>query len=79
MYVREKPKGQSKMDNPETWAMLGAQDTVEIQTKQKSQNTKLKGCTTRTPLKTKSRGMNQAVSASYKDTKICYDLLIYAF
>jgi hypothetical protein len=46
MYAREKPKGQSKMDNPETWAMLGAQDTVEIQTKQKSQNTKLKGCTT---------------------------------
>jgi hypothetical protein len=73
------------MDNPETWAMLGAQDTVEIQTKQKSQNTKLKGCTTWTPPKTKSRGMNPgvhdewAVSASYKDTKICYDFLIYAF
>ena len=61
MNVREKPKGKSKMDNPETWAMLGAQDTVEIQTKQKSQSTKLKGCTTRTPLKTKSRGMNPGV------------------
>jgi hypothetical protein len=49
------------MDNPETWAMLGTQDTVEIQTKQKSQNTKLKGCTTRTAPKTKSRGMNPGV------------------
>ena len=61
MNAREKPKGKSKMDNPETWAMLGTQDTVEIQTKQKSQNTKLKGCTTRTPLKTKSRRMNPSV------------------
>jgi len=49
------------MDNPETWAMLSAQETVEIQTKQKSQYTKLKGCTTRTPPKTKSRGMNPGV------------------
>jgi hypothetical protein len=63
MYAREKPKVQSKMDNPETWAMLGTQDTVEIQTKQKSQNTKLKGCTTRTPPKTKSRRMNPSVRA----------------
>jgi hypothetical protein len=30
-----KPKGQSRMDNPEKLATLGAQDTGRTQTKQK--------------------------------------------
>ena len=36
IYVREKPKGQSRMDNPETLETLGTELTKT--TKQKQQN-----------------------------------------
>jgi len=37
-----KPKGQSRMDNPEPLATLDTQDTGRRQTKHKAQNRKLK-------------------------------------
>jgi hypothetical protein len=40
--VRKKPKGQSRMANPETLAALGTQETGRRQTKQKTQHRKLK-------------------------------------
>ena len=48
-YKRQrKPKGKSRMDNPETLETLSTQDTRRRQTKQKTQHRKLKRWTTRT-------------------------------
>ena len=44
-----KPKGQSKMDNPETLATLSRQEIGRRQTK-KAQNRNLKRSATRTPI-----------------------------
>ena len=45
-----KPKGQSKMDNPETLATLSRQEIGRRQTKKTPQNRNLKRSATRTPI-----------------------------
>jgi len=49
-----KPRGQSRMDNPEILATPGTEDTGHRQTKHNTTQ-KTKGCSTRTPPKP---GMN---------------------